>query len=109
MQAGTPNNTATQRRTTAVLIANPTSGSYTQHIRQIEETIIFLQSHGWQAELCLTQAIGEARARAHEAVIRHVDVVVAIGGDGTINEIIQELAGSETALGILPSGTINVW
>ena len=36
-------------------------------------------------------------------------VVVAIGGDGTINEIIQELAGSETALGVLPSGTVNVW
>jgi diacylglycerol kinase (ATP) len=36
-------------------------------------------------------------------------VVIAIGGDGTINEVIQELAGSETALGVIPSGTVNVW
>jgi YegS/Rv2252/BmrU family lipid kinase len=35
--------------------------------------------------------------------------VVAVGGDGTIHEIIQELAGTETALGVLPSGTVNVW
>jgi YegS/Rv2252/BmrU family lipid kinase len=32
-----------------------------------------------------------------------------VGGDGTINEIIQALAGSETALGVLPTGTVNVW
>jgi len=38
-----------------------------------------------------------------------VDMVVAVGGDGTINEIIQELAGTETALAVLPSGTVNVW
>jgi YegS/Rv2252/BmrU family lipid kinase len=42
-------------------------------------------------------------------VVQRVDVVIAVGGDGTIHEIIQELAGSETALGVLPSGTVNVW
>jgi diacylglycerol kinase (ATP) len=46
---------------------------------------------------------------AREAVAQQVDIVIAVGGDGTINEIIQELAGSETALGVLPSGTVNVW
>jgi YegS/Rv2252/BmrU family lipid kinase len=35
--------------------------------------------------------------------------VIAAGGDGTINEVIQELAGTETALGVLPNGTVNVW
>ena len=35
--------------------------------------------------------------------------MIAAGGDGTINEVIQGLAGSETALGVLPSGTVNVW
>lgn len=93
----------------AILIANPTSGSYIFHSRQIEHVCATLQTQGWQAELKLTQASGDARHIAHAAVEQHIDVVVAIGGDGTIHEVIQELAGSETALGVLPSGTINVW
>ncbi len=95
--------------TTAILIANPTAGSYTQNADEISNTISFMRSHGWQAELKLTQAAGDARRLAREAVEQGIKVVIAIGGDGTINEVIQELAGSETALGVIPSGTVNVW
>lgn len=95
--------------TSAVLIANPTSGSYVNNKRQIDETVRFLQAQGWDAHLQLTQRQGDAGRITCEAVKQNIDVVVAIGGDGTINEVIQELAGSETALGILPSGTVNVW
>jgi diacylglycerol kinase (ATP) len=95
--------------TTALLIANPTSGSYQQNEQQIQDTLRYLREHGWQADLQLTQSSQDARRLTREAVERHVEVVVAIGGDGTINEIIQELAGSETALGVLPGGTVNVW
>jgi diacylglycerol kinase (ATP) len=94
---------------TAVLIANPTSGSYIYHETQITDTISFLHQHGWQASLQLTHGAGDASRLAREAVAQHIDVVIAVGGDGTINEIIQELAGSETALGVLPTGTVNVW
>jgi YegS/Rv2252/BmrU family lipid kinase len=38
-----------------------------------------------------------------------LDAVLAAGGDGTINEIVQALAGTRTALGYLPHGTVNVW
>ncbi len=95
--------------TTAVVIANPTAGSYAQNEHQIRETISYLQQHGWQVELWLTQKAGDARRLAGEAVQQKKDVVIAVGGDGTINEIIQELAKSKTALGVLPSGTVNVW
>jgi diacylglycerol kinase (ATP) len=95
--------------TRAILITNPTSGSYIFHSRQIEQICSTLQKKGWQVELKLTQVSGDARRLAREAVEQHIDVVVAVGGDGTIHEIIQELAGSETALGVLPSGTVNVW
>ncbi|HEY4036048.1 MAG TPA: diacylglycerol kinase family protein [Ktedonobacteraceae bacterium] len=94
---------------TAILIANPTSGSYVQNANHIADCVSYLRNHGWQAELRLTQQTGDARKFAREAVEQHVDVVVAVGGDGTINEVIQELAGSETALGVLPCGTVNVW
>ena len=95
--------------TTAVVIANPTAGSYAQNERQIRETISYLQQHRWQVELWLTQKAGDARRLAGEAVKQKKDVVIVVGGDGTINEVIQELANSETALGVLPSGTVNVW
>ena len=114
MQEETLDSTATetspqQAQTSAIIIANPTSGSYTHNRLQIEDTIDYLRQNGWQADLCLTKAAGDARKFAREAVEQHISVVVAVGGDGTINEIIQELANSDTALGVLPSGTVNVW
>ncbi len=95
--------------TSAIMIANPTSGSYAQNKDQLEETLIFLREHNWQIELKLTEAAGDATRLAREAAEQGVNVVVAVGGDGTINEVIQGLAGSETALGVLPLGTVNVW
>jgi diacylglycerol kinase (ATP) len=92
-----------------VLIANPTSGSYIFSALQLKDVLRNLRKQGWQAELKLTRAAGDARRFAHEAVQQKIGMVVAIGGDGTINEVIQELAGSETILGVLPGGTINVW
>ncbi len=98
-----------RQKTSAILIANPTAGSYTQNKAQIEETITHLREHGWDVELKLTEGQGDAGRLTREAVEQRLDVVVAVGGDGTINEVIQELAGSETALGVLPGGTVNVW
>jgi diacylglycerol kinase (ATP) len=93
----------------AVVIANPASGSHFHSARQMEETLAYLRRSGWSVELRLTKGVGDARQQAREAVAQQVNVVIVAGGDGTINEVIQELAGSETALGVLPSGTVNVW
>jgi YegS/Rv2252/BmrU family lipid kinase len=101
--------TETQKGTTAIIIANPTAGSYTQHMQLIEESISYLREHGWDVKLKLTKESGDGGRLAREAVEQKLDLVIAVGGDGTINEVIQELAGSETALGVLPSGTVNVW
>lgn len=98
-----------QTRVSAVLIANPTSGSYLPNAQHIAEIVTNLQTRGWQVELKFTRGSGDAARIAREAVAQRIDIVVAVGGDGTIHEIIQELAGSTTALGILPSGTVNVW
>jgi diacylglycerol kinase (ATP) len=99
----------TRKPLTGIIIANPTSGSYKREKQQIEETVTYLQNDGWDVELKLTENQGDGRKFTKEAVKQGLDIVVAVGGDGTINEIIQELAGSQTALGVLPSGTVNVW
>lgn len=96
----------------AVLLANPTSGSFSKHPRLLEETQNFLRERGWQVDVHFTRSADEARQFAHTAVAQKAAMVIAVGGDGTIHSIIQELAGSETsetALGVLPSGTFNVW
>lgn len=92
----------------AVIIANPTSGAF-PHNNHYQETITFLQEHGWQVELWPTDGPGAAEKLARRAVEEKIALVIASGGDGTINEVIQGLAGSETALGVLPTGTVNVW
>jgi YegS/Rv2252/BmrU family lipid kinase len=56
-----------------------------------------------------TAAAGDARALARDAVKQGYRIVVAAGGDGTINEVVNGLAGSDVALGILPVGTMNVF
>lgn len=94
----------------AVIIANPVAGAFPQHhMHECEDAINYLQAHGWQVELWLTDGPGAAQKLARCAVEEQKTVVVAAGGDGTINEVIQALAGSETALGVLPMGTMNVW
>jgi diacylglycerol kinase (ATP) len=93
----------------AVIIANPTSGNFIHHSHTYAETLAFLKKQGWQVELWLTASAGDAQQLARRAVEKGISVVIAAGGDGTINEIIQGLAGSETALGVLPMGTMNVW
>jgi len=98
------------RPLSAVIIANPVSGSFPQHYaHSLDETLSFLRQRDWQVDLHITKAPGGARQLAREAVTQDVDIVIAAGGDGTINEIIQELAGSKTALGVLPYGTVNIW
>src|SRR5258708_7526530 len=95
----------------AIIIANPASGSggLPHHAHHLHETLTFLRAHGWQADLWYTHAVGEGEQLARKAVELKANLVIAAGGDGTINEIIQGLAGSETALGVLPNGTVNVW
>lgn len=56
-----------------------------------------------------TSAPGDARAIAEWGVEKGYRTIVAAGGDGTINEVVNGIVGSDVALGILPVGTMNVF
>ena len=59
--------------------------------------------------VCTTSAPGEAEILARHAVKEGFDKIVAAGGDGTIHEVVNGLAGSNATLGLLPIGTVNVF
>jgi diacylglycerol kinase family enzyme len=62
-----------------------------------------------QVEVVETNRRGHATRFAHDAARRGVDVVIGYGGDGTLNEVATGIAGSDTALGVLPGGSTNVF
>lgn len=67
----------------------------------------WVREKGHLVEVKLTAAAGDATSQAAEAATRGVDVVVAAGGDGTVNEVVNGLDGFDVPLGILPLGTAN--
>ncbi len=62
-----------------------------------------------EVEVVETNRRGHATRFAHDAARRGVDVVIGYGGDGTLNEVATGIAGSDTALGVLPGGSTNVF
>lgn len=68
-----------------------------------------LRSADWEVTVEHTEGPGDATRLATTAVQAGYDAVVVAGGDGTINEVVQALANTDTALGYLPYGTVNVW
>lgn len=77
--------------------------------RQLWAATELLRSSGWQVEIETTTAPGSATVLADAAAARGVEVVAAYGGDGTVNEVANGLAYSETALAVIPGGTADVW
>ena len=59
--------------------------------------------------ICATSHPGEAEGMARRAAREGFEKIVAAGGDGTINEVVNGLAGSGATLGLLPMGTVNVF
>ena len=62
-----------------------------------------------EAVLCATENAGDAERLARNAVAEGFEQIVAAGGDGTIHEVVNGMAGSEAALGLMPMGTMNVF
>ena len=89
-----------------VFIMNPISG--TSEKEGIPDLIRTYLDHSlYDDEMMVTQYAGHACELARDAKDRGVDVVVAVGGDGTVNEVARSLVHSQTALGILPCGSGN--
>jgi len=95
-----------EKRTKIVFIVNPISGTSDKgHI--IDLIPEFLDSSRFEWTIRKTERKGHAAEFADEAIAQGMDVVVAVGGDGTVNEVARRLIHTDTALGILPCGSGN--
>lgn len=92
----------------ATLIYNPSAGMRGDR-SPLEMGIQVLRQAGWETELCETNAKGDASKFARTAADAGSGAIFAVGGDGTINEVLNGMVDSETALGVVPLGTANVW
>jgi YegS/Rv2252/BmrU family lipid kinase len=95
-------------RRSAVILYNPAAGRFSVK-PFIGSAVEELESAGWQVEAAETQSGEHTVELAKQAAAEGRDAVFAAGGDGTIGNAVHGLIGSETALGVLPAGTANVW
>jgi diacylglycerol kinase (ATP) len=93
----------------AWILFNPATGPRRgRRLADLEAARKILAAAGIAAELAPTSAPDAATSLAREAVRSRLDLVIACGGDGTINETANGLATSHVPLAILPAGTANV-
>lgn len=91
----------------ALLIFNPASGHNRRRPRFVRRLREFTAENSGQLELADTRAPGHATEMAQAAAAAGRPLVVAVGGDGTVNEVASGLIGTGTALGIVPRGSGN--
>jgi YegS/Rv2252/BmrU family lipid kinase len=97
----------------ALLIHNPNAGNGGNTRRKlIDEARRIFSSHGIEAELAETTGPGHAVEIARQAVVEKRQLVIACGGDGTLNEVVNGLAnaqnGDRVPMALLPGGTANI-
>lgn len=90
----------------ACLIISPRSGGGTF---RLDEALPVLLAQGWDVAVREKRKKGDATRLAHEAAKDGYDPIVNCGGDGTLNEIVEALTGTDVAVGTIPGGTENVW
>ncbi len=90
----------------SILICNPAARRASTV--KIGRAQAFLERKGFLSEVLLTEKSGHAAEIARECLKKKPDLIIAMGGDGTINEVMNGIVFSGTPLAILPMGTTNV-
>jgi YegS/Rv2252/BmrU family lipid kinase len=92
-----------------LIVFNPAAGQAAIVRPEIDHAAELWRTQGWQVELRPTACAGDATNIAKTAAAEGYHIVVATGGDGTVNEVTNGLVNTETALAVLPAGTVNIW
>lgn len=90
------------------VIYNPNSGRLRERVQGIQRFTTLLQKAGRTVAVLPTERPNHASDLARQKVAEGFDLIIAHGGDGTMNEVLQGVVGSRAALGFWPGGTANV-
>jgi len=89
-----------------LFIINPISGGKNKHHFK-EEAKLFIDHTQFETEYKFTEKPNHGAELAQRAIQENYDIIVAVGGDGTINEIAKTLVNTSVVLGIIPEGSGN--
>ncbi|MEK6255831.1 MAG: diacylglycerol kinase family protein [Chloroflexota bacterium] len=90
------------------IVYNPTAGQFSTTLL-VEKAAAVFESNGWNIDLVVSQSGTHTEEIALGAAQDGLKALLVAGGDGSIRQAAAGLKGSNTALGILPAGTSNVW
>ncbi len=95
----------------AYLVINPRAG---QNVIRIADVLAILSAAGWKTSIAVKQYPGHAIELATRAAEQGYDLIIAYGGDGTINHVVNGVMGAKgkeqrKIIGVIPGGTANQW
>lgn len=94
--------------TRIAVIYNPASGRPRERTAEVDRFTRLLEEAGCEVAACPTERPHHATDLAREKVAEGYELIVAHGGDGTMNEVLQAVVGTQATLGFWPGGTANV-
>src|SRR5437588_7106723 len=93
----------------AYLIINPRAG---QNIDKLTAVMAVLSAAGWKTDIAIKEYGGHSMELASKAAEKSYDLIIAYGGDGTLNNVVNgamNAKGQQSIVGLIPGGTANVW
>ncbi|GAC1379105.1 MAG: hypothetical protein NVS4B7_16910 [Ktedonobacteraceae bacterium] len=93
----------------ACLVINPRAG---QNIAKLTDVIAVLSAAGWKTDIAIKEYGGHSMELATKGAKEEYDLVIAYGGDGTLNNVlngVMNVKGQHSIIGVIPGGTANVW
>ena len=97
------------RAKNASVVINPRTG---QNIAKITDVLAVLSAAGWKTNIAIKEYGGHSMELANEAANDGRNLIIAYGGDGTVNQVVNGVMTSKDShniVGVIPGGTANVW
>jgi diacylglycerol kinase (ATP) len=94
-------------RKAALLYNQRSGGGRNDRKPELLEGLQLLKNAGVEASLTVTTSREDAAEQARRAILAGADTILACGGDGTVHDVLQGVAGTRVALGVVPLGTAN--
>ncbi len=97
------------RAKNASVVINPRTG---QNIAKITDVLAVLSAAGWKTNIAIKEYGGHTMELANEAASKGRNLIIAYGGDGTLNQVVNGVLTSkdpQSIVGVIPGGTANVW